>query len=292
MREVIASYASDRLGTGDARIATELRAAVTGYPTADMLFFDPRLESAPGDIPVDCRCGRQNRRGRTRCRICRRRLRARSRYEVWYYALTSAYFCDRHGMPLGVRLVDVVRHTHSLRPYPAPGHVDFYQALYAVTHLVYTLSDYSAARLPRTWLRQEYRFLRSAMRWAIDTGEADTIGEIVDSLAVLGAGDNDEVILEGRRFLLDTQRADGGWGNEDGDPYGQFHTVWTAIDGLRDYGWRGTVAADRMLRRAVSELAAGQRVSASAKAAADRSLDARPAYFGRPLNPSASIGMR
>jgi hypothetical protein len=259
MREVIASYASGCIGIRDARIAADLRAAVSACAPADLLFFDPRREGPPDDIPADCRCGHQNGRGRSRCAGCRRRLRRRSRYEVWYYALASTYFCERHGMPLGVRLADVVRHTRSLRPYPAPESTEYYQALYAVTHLVYTLSDYSAARLPRTWLREEYRFLRSAMRWAIDMGEADTIGEIIDSLAVLGAGDTDAVILEGRRFLLDTQQADGGWGDEDGDPYGQFHTLWTAIDGLRDYRWHGTLPADRALRRAVNDLAGRNR---------------------------------
>lgn len=256
MREVIASYAIDRMGAGDDRIRDELRSALSGYAARDLLFFDPRLETAPRDVPEDCKCGRLNERGCTRCTACRQRLRAHSQYELWYYALTSAYFCERQGMPLRVGVVDLVRQTPMLRPYPAPDSADYYQAIYAVTHLVYTLSDYGAARLPRTWLRQERRFLKSAMRWAIDTGEADTIGEVVDSLAVLGVEDGDPLMLEGRTFLLEAQQADGGWGDEDADPYGQFHTLWTAIDGLRDYGWRGTAAADRTLRRVVRELAA------------------------------------
>ena len=74
------------------------------------------------------------------------------------------------------------------------------------------------------------------MAWAIRQGEPDTVAEILDSLAGCGAADSDPLMIRGRAFLLEQQREDGGWGDEN-DEYGRFHSVWTCIDGLRDYRW-------------------------------------------------------
>ena len=106
-----------------------------------------------------------------------------------------------------------------------------------MTHIVYTLNDYNRSRLPPRLLRRERAFLKASMAWAIKQGEADTVGEIVDSLAGCGLDDTDARMMNGRAFILEQQRADGGWGDED-DEYGRFHSVWTCIDGLRDYAWR------------------------------------------------------
>jgi len=85
-------------------------------------------------------------------------------------------------------------------------------------------------------VRRERAFLKTGMSWAINRGEADTVGEIVDSLAGCGLADTDPLMTKGRAFILEQQRADGGWGDEDHE-YGRFHSVWTCIDGLRDYRW-------------------------------------------------------
>lgn len=124
----------------------------------------------------------------------------------------------------------------ALRPYPQPRSSCYRDAIYAVTHIVYTLNDYSRSRLPARMLRRERAFLKASLPWAIRHGEADTVGEILDSLAGCGVADTDRLMVRGRAFLLDQQRHDGGWGDED-DEYGRFHSVWTGIDGLRDYNW-------------------------------------------------------
>jgi hypothetical protein len=77
------------------------------------------------------------------------------------------------------------------------------------------------------------------------------VGEIIDSLLLFGAKDSDQLILLGRSYLLETQNPDGGWGVEDNDTYGYFHTIWTAIDGLRDYRWLRTVPYSQRRRRLV-----------------------------------------
>jgi hypothetical protein len=249
LQQVIASDAAERLGVSSAHISSDLRALIGGCSTAGLLYFDPAVEQVPDDIPEDCVCGCVNVRGCRSCTRCRRRLEARSRYEVWYYALTSAYFCQRQAMPVQVRTEDLMRQLVHLRPYPEPGTRDHYQALYAASHAVYVLNDYGRARLSPRLLPLERAFLERHMSWALAQGEPDTVGEIIDSLLALGVADRHPFIVAGRTLLMDTQQADGGWGDE-ADDYGRFHTLWTAIDGLRDHAWPGRRVNDHTLRRA------------------------------------------
>jgi hypothetical protein len=237
MHEVIASYAVERMGIGVDRIRRDLQTVLDRYTPRDLLYFDPSAERAPADVPEDCPCGHVSERGRTSCRACRKRLGKRSRYEVWYYALTTTYFCERQGVASGARFADVMGQLPGLRPYPRPGSRHYYDSIYAVTHLVYTLNDYGRSRLSPRRFPHELRFLKACMRWALEQGEPDTVGEIIDTLAALGVDDADPLLVKGRAFLLAHQRDDGGWG-EEGDDYRQFHHVWAAIDGLRDYRWR------------------------------------------------------
>jgi len=151
---------------------------------------------------------------------------------------------------LGVRYIDVLNQLPKLRPYPNPGTRHYHDSIYAVTHIVYTLNDYNRSRLSPRLLPQEFKFLKASMPWALERAEADTIGEIIDSLAAFGVADTDPLMVKGRTFLLNNQRSDGGWGDED-DEYGRFHSVWTGIDGLRDYRWRGHGIRDPLIRRAL-----------------------------------------
>jgi hypothetical protein len=238
MNEINASYAAAQLGIPHRRIRRDLENTAARYSPRELLGFDPRAGAIPRDVPEDCECGAGNEPGRRRCRKCRRGLTRRSRYEVWYHALINIYFCERFGLPLPVSYADVMRLLPALRPYPRPGSRHYHDAIYAVTHVVYTLNDYNRSRLPPPLLRRERAFLKASMAWAITRGDADTVAEIVDSLAGCGVGDSDVRMMNGRAFILEQQRADGGWGDEDNE-YGRFHSVWTCIDGLRDYAWRG-----------------------------------------------------
>jgi hypothetical protein len=105
-----------------------------------------------------------------------------------------------------------------------------------VTHLVYVLNGYGAMRLPSRRFPRERAFLAASLQPALNRREPDTVSEIVDSLLGLGVPDARPLIRKGRTFLLETQQADGGWGDE-GDDYGRFHTIWAAIDALRDHAW-------------------------------------------------------
>jgi hypothetical protein len=238
MDEICASYAAAQVGIPHRKIRRDLEAAAARYSPRELLGFDPRSGAIPQNVPEDCECGAGNEPGRRRCRQCRRSLTRRSRYEVWYYALINIYFCERFGLALPVGYADVMNLLPTLRPYPGPGSRYYRDAIYAVTHIVYTLNDYNRSRLPPPLLRRERAFLKAGMAWAIKRGDADTVAEIVDSLAGCGVHDADVQMMNGRAFILEQQREDGGWGDEDHE-YGRFHSVWTCIDGLRDYAWRG-----------------------------------------------------
>jgi len=235
--EIGAGYAAEQLGIPHRRIRRDLEAAIARYSPRELLGFDPVSEPIPRNIPEDCECGLVNERGRRRCRKCRRRLTARSRYEVWYYALISVYFCGRYGLRLPASYADVMKLLPTLRPYPRSRARCYRDAIYAVTHIVYTLNDYNRSRLPARLLRRERAFLKASLPWAIRQGEPDTVGEILDSLAGCGCTDTNPLMVRGREFLIGRQCQDGGCGDED-DEYGRCHSVWTCIDGLRDYRWR------------------------------------------------------
>lgn len=247
--ELGASYAAAEMGIEQPHIRRELAAVIARYSPRELLYFDPRFEGPPADVPDDCDEGHLNEPGRRRCFRCRKYLQPRSKYDIWYYALTNAYFCERYGIPLQARFIDVLGQLPQFRPYPSPGALHYRDCVYAITHVVYTLSDYGRARLSPRALPAELRFLQTSMHWALEQREPDTVAEIVDSLAACGVRDDDPRLIRGRRFLLQTQHADGGWGDDD-DDYGRFHTIWAAIDGLRDYRWR-PARLSRTLRRAL-----------------------------------------
>jgi hypothetical protein len=210
--EIYASHAAEQLGVAHRKIRRDLETAAARCAPRELLGFDPLS----------------------------RRIPRANRYAAWYDALIRIYFCERWGLRLPVAYSDVMALLPQLQPYPGPRSRHYRDAIYAVTHIVYTLNDYNRWRLRARRMRRERAFLKAGMSWAIARSEADTVGEIVDSLAGCGVADTDPVMTRGRAFILAQQRPDGGWGDEN-DAYGRFHSVWTCIDGLRDYSWPGSV---------------------------------------------------
>jgi hypothetical protein len=237
---VFGGLSADRLGLRDAAFRREVRRAASRVNVCDLLWFDPASEPPPVDLPKDCACGEINTRGRATCRACKRRLKRTSRYEAWLLALIRAYMGERYGVKLGARYADVIKWLPSMRPYPkrAGGYEDFIWALYAVTHVVYTLNGYSTYKLSPRWLPEEYEFLKESLDELIDLDDADAVGETLDSLKSFGLSDRHALIRRGVDFLLSTQNADGSWGDvEAEDVYDRYHPTLTAVNGLRDYAW-------------------------------------------------------
>jgi hypothetical protein len=254
------SYAADRLGERDGALKAQIRRAAKRFPPADYLWFDPAAEPPPQDIPEECDCGATNPRGRKVCRKCQKSLSMISRYWIYLDALTRSYAGEKYGVTLGAPFASVIKWLPSLRPYPlrARGANDeFYEAIYAVTHVVYTLNDYSRYKLSPRWFPQEYEFLKMSLAKVIEMKDPETLGEVMDTLRSFGLTSKHPLIRQGTDFLLATQNADGSWGKvQTDDIYSRYHTTWTSIDGLREYHWYGERLSFPKLKPLLSQWAA------------------------------------
>ena len=241
---IFGSFASDCLGARDDQIKEQLRKATRNFTAHDYFGFDPAIEPPTPNLPIECCCGTLDERGQKRCTKCKRRLKMMGRYTVWRDALIRTYTSERYGVSLGASYIDALKWLPVMRPYPRPGNgdkSDFYDAVYAVTHVAYTLNGYSCYQLSPRWLPFEYAFLKQNLSQAIEMNDPDIMGEFLDSLKSLGLNENHPLIRKGVSYLLRSQNQDGSWGEiAVDDIYQRYHPTWTAIDGLRDYAWRGT----------------------------------------------------
>jgi len=241
---VYGSYAAEKLGVRDDRLKEQIRKAAGKFTAHDYFGFDPATEPPPHDLPEECVCETWNERGRKTCATCRKRLTMTTPYAVWQDALIGSYMGEKFGVRLGTSYADVIKWLRAMRPYPncaGKDDLNFYDATYAVTHVVYTLNCYSRYQLSRRWLSAEYSFLKQNLTQAIVMEDPETMGEFLDSLKSFGMRESHPLILKGTNYLLATQNPDGSWGDlEADDVYNRYHPTWTAIDGLREYAWRGT----------------------------------------------------
>ena len=240
---VFGTVAANHFGIHDKALKPQIRKAASKFTGRDYFWFNAATEPPPGNVPVDCECGADNPRGRKSCSICKKPLEIYSRYSIYVDALTRSYFAERLGVTLGSRYVDVIKWVPELRPYRGRengDNPDFFDSIYAVTHVVYTLNGYSLYKLSPRWLPDEYEFLRANLVEAIAIEDPDAMGEFLDSLKSFGLTENHPLIRKGMDYLLATQNPDGSWGDVNAeDTYDRYHPTWTAVDGLREYAWRG-----------------------------------------------------
>ena len=253
---VFGCLAADRLGVVDDGFKNGLHGVAQRFRAEDYFGFDAVNEPPPHDEPDECECGASNKRGRKRCHNCKRYLSMLSRYAVFVDGLTRGYHGERYGIRLGAPFSDVIKWMPVMRPYPTYKHEDdpdFYWAIYAVTHVVYTLNDYSFYKLSPRDLPDEYAFLKANLRNVVEMEDAESMGEFLDSLKAFDQASDEALITEGEDFLLANQNADGSWGSlSTHDIYQRYHPTWTAIDGLREYAWWGGLRSRKELRRILS----------------------------------------
>lgn len=236
--------AADSLGVYAHKFKEQLKRAAPHFKARDYLLFDPLREPPPVDVPDECkRCGASNARGSKVCFVCKTPLVMRTRYDVWYDALITAYVGERSGISLGAHYVDVLKWLPTLRPYRAsPSDVgeEFHDTVYAITHIVYTLNNYSQYKLSPQLLPQEFEFLKANLKAAIADNDADMLGEFMDSLRAFGLTTGDPTIRAGMEYYLSHQNRDGSWGElNEKDIYMRYHPTWNAIAGLSEYAWAG-----------------------------------------------------
>jgi len=247
---ILIHYARRRIGLRDAAGTTAIKRAARNFSASDLLGFDPVKEPPPNDLPYRCDCAFQNPRGRKVCKQCKRRLRIRSRYKVWMEALANTYVAEASGILFGASYVDVLKWKPAMQPYPTDEDDEevLRDAIYAVTHVVYTLNDYGTYRLSQRWLPREFAFLKANVKSACTRKDPEILGELLDSLRAFGLTVTHPLIEHGTKYLLAEQNNDGSWGDtSEKNIRTRCHTTWTAIDGLRAYSWRG----ERLSRPAV-----------------------------------------
>jgi hypothetical protein len=243
---VLVRYGLSRIGERSPVLSKQIGVAAGRFSALDLLGFDPLREPPPDDLSYRCDCGLKNQRGRKSCKQCKRRLLIKSRYKVWMDALTNTYVGERCGILFGARYVDVLNWLPKMRPYPVAGNEDdeidevLSDAIYAVTHLVYTLNDYSTYKLSPRWLPQEFTFLKANVEATCAHEDPELLGELIDSLKAFGLRATHPLIARGTGYLLASQNEDGSWGDPNEENIRiRCHTTWTVVDGLRAYAWRG-----------------------------------------------------
>lgn len=242
---VRAYHAAQAFGVRSQRARLRLRALAKTISVDDFLGFDPKREPPPSDLPYVCNCGHWSTRGRRICSAtsCGALLQRMTRYGAWCHAFTAAFCGERYGVRLGASYIDVLRWLPAMRPYKTTGRHSarqFYEAAYAITHVVYTLNDYGRYYLCAHWLPWEYEFLRTHLQTAISINDADMVGEFLDALRAFAVPDSEQDISLAFQYLVDSQNSDGSWGDWHVDSlYTGFHATWAALDGLRDFSFSG-----------------------------------------------------
>ena len=221
-------HVSRLLGADNPRLSHHVRQGIPRFTARAYLGFDPMREPPPP-------------------------LPGRSRYDVWCDALVLTYTGEGFGAPLGAAYVDVLRWRRQMRPYRGAeggANPEFRDVVFAITHLIYTLNDYGRYRLSPEWLPEEFEFLRSNITDPLVAGDAELLGEFMDSLRCLGVAESDAALSGGMEFLLSSQNPDGSWGDAgESDPHARYHTTWTAMDALREYDWRERADWPESVRR-------------------------------------------
>ena len=243
---IFGNDAAEHLGSRDAAFRAALSPAASRFTVYDYLLFDPTKEPPPSDLPFECpKCGEQNQRGATVCRLDGTVLKMRNRYDIFQDALIATYTGDRTGIVMGAHYRDVLHWLPALRPYPDLASSDshtYYAGVYTATHVIYTYNSYSQYRVSRDCFPQEFAHLQVNLKQAVADRDPETMGEYLDSLRAFGLDFNHDLIRAGFEYLLSVQNPDGSWGDiHDPDVYGRYHPTWTSIDGLRDYRWDQTL---------------------------------------------------
>jgi hypothetical protein len=211
------SYSANLLGVSEWKFHRALLARAATFAVRDYVGFDPAQEPPPDTV------------------------KGFSRRSLFLYALLAAYFGEEAGTEAEGRSRDVLRWLPQMRPYPPHRYNagEYYEALFAITHVVYTYNHYNLSRVMPECFPDEFAYLKANLPAAIADKDPDTLGEYVDSLRAFGLDYSDAHLREATEYLLSTQNPDGSWGDpSEKDPYVRYHSAWTGQGALQQFPWK------------------------------------------------------
>ncbi len=107
------------------------------------------------------------------------------------------------------------------------------EQLYFVTHWVYALSDYGAIPLDREAHAALYGYLRAVLPEALDFGNVETLGEVVECLKIFGHRNGEAFLRPALRQIYKRQNPDGSWGSFRYET--ARHATWCGVTALYEY---------------------------------------------------------
>lgn len=168
-------------------------------------------------------------------------------------ALVDLYFLHRLGLPSPRPYAEVIAEVRRFPLTVAPGDTarTLEERTYLATHLLYVLSDFSRDRLAEAEVRHVVRFLEHAAPRFLAAQDLETLGEVADSLRIVGRTREDPLLRRIVLRLLTGQSPDGSFGSAtDPRPYVRFHTTWTAVNGLLPHRFESQGPRDPVIARA------------------------------------------
>lgn len=239
---LIAEQAAHDLGCIDIAFQKRLHKTLSIELIIDVLGFDPSKQPPPQDLTDECsNCGFQNLPSRTFCKNCRKKLVKLSKYDVWLNAIVVTHHLKTHQLLGEYLFKETLKWLVYMRPYPAESvslQGEAWEAAYAITHVIYGLTDYSLRPLKLAGLEAEFQYLVKSYKQAKDCYDLDLLGECIDALRSFEESKISAQVENGIEFLLANQNEDGSWGDVNHPPHNRMHTTWTVIDAIRGYSWK------------------------------------------------------
>jgi hypothetical protein len=235
LRLIFGLFAASRFGCLDAELVAGTVTRLNALSLRALLGFNPR-RSAPLQGADVCRCGMLGHRRATVCSSCGRELVINDAYEIWQHALVVTHAGECLYTTLGTPYRLVAAWRDSMIPYISEDTErdgTAFDCFYAVSHLLYTLTDYGVYMLPGDALHAEQVYLREMLARAIRNDDQEMVSEAAECLSLFSTSANEAKLGRSSNYLLDRQLDGGSWGGDDW--YDRFHRAWVGFDALRDW---------------------------------------------------------
>ena len=192
-----------------------------------------------------------------------------SRFRLLDATLMHAFFLERVGIEIGVRMADVLRHVPAFRPYEGPSSqkirsaAEYTDQMFFIFNLLHVLSNFGELRLSPALLPAEHKFVCSADIMAhamVAERNVHLVGGLVHARLIFG--ETEAQLVEPLSWLIGRQLPSGGWPTgghgakdddtaaaaedddeeeeeEEADPYTQYHAATVSIMALLQPQFRG-----------------------------------------------------